>query len=427
MGKQCKIADFNTHREIPDTGFKHPEVDDLEVDSIRCSNRSIRSIRSIRIASIGFDRSIDARARRTKKKRHRGDDARSMPTADARARDGRERFRRIERASARAFARRAVTTRGAVDALDDDDDAARARERDDDDDAMATRARADDDAIKAKDRLNRESARASTSRGATETIEYGTFHARVGAVFGDGDGGGWRPRSNAVTRRGGDGDGGDGEDASESASERCGDDLDCLESDEEGDDDARKMTRLAASVGRCRALDGEADFDEDDALALGVDARERRSMNGVTSMVERARAVGAPSAVDRVPDHVANPAKYTRYALDEELTVGSGRVSNARGPSSATGDEHPNTPTIHVERESVEALPKPRFSRAAAANAKSKTKKRAAPESSVATRADVRVHLDDDDDVVDGRDEENDDDRCAASGARARKLRRRKN
>ena len=413
MGKQCKIADFNTHREIPDTGFKHPEVD-LEVDSIRCSNRSIRSIRSIRIASIGFDRSIDARTRRTKKKRHRGDDARSMPTADARARDGRERFRGIARASARAFARRAVTTRGAVDALDDDD-------------AMATRARADDDAIKAKDRLNRESARASTSRGATETIEYGTFHARVGAVFGDGDGGGWRPRSNAVTRRGGDGDGGDGEDASESASERCGDDLDCLESDEEGDDDARKMTRLAASVGRCRALDGEADFDEDDALALGVDARERRSMNGVTSMVERARAVGAPSAVDRVPDHVANPAKYTRYALDEELTVGSGRVSNARGPSSATGDEHPNTPTIHVERESVEALPKPRFSRAAAANAKSKTKKRAAPESSVATRADVRVHLDDDDDVVDGRDEENDDDRCAASGARARKLRRRKN
>ena len=74
-----------------------------------------------------------------------------MPTADARARDGRERFRRIERASARAFARRAVTTRGAVDA------------RDDDDDAMATRARTDDDAIKAKDRLNRESARASTS------------------------------------------------------------------------------------------------------------------------------------------------------------------------------------------------------------------------------------------------------------------------
>jgi hypothetical protein len=426
MGKQCKIADFNTYREIPDTGFKHPEVD-LEVVSIRCSNRSIRSIRSIRIASIGFDRSIDARTRRTKKKRHRGDDARSMPTADARARDGRERFRRIERASARAFARRAVTTRGSVDALDDDDAMATRARTDDDDDAMATRARADDDAIKAKDRLNRESARASTSRGATETIEYGTFHARVGAVFGDGDGGGWRPRSNAVTRRGGDGDGGDGEDASESASERWGDDLDCLESDEEGDDDARKMTRLAASVGRCRALDGEADFDEDDALALGVDARERRSMNGVTSMVERARAVGAPSAVDRVPDHVANPAKYTRYALDEELTVGSGRVSNARGPSSATGDEHPNTPTIHVERESVEALPKPRFSRAAAANAKSKTKKRAAPESSVATRADVRVHLDDDDDVVDGRDEENDDDRCAASGARARKLRRRKN
>ena len=73
MGKQCKIADFNTYREIPDdTGFKHREVDlaegDLEVDSIRCSNRSIRSIRSIRIASIGFDRSIDARARRAKKK-----------------------------------------------------------------------------------------------------------------------------------------------------------------------------------------------------------------------------------------------------------------------------------------------------------------------------------------------------------------------
>jgi hypothetical protein len=100
-------------------------------------------------------------------------------------------------------------------------------------------------------------------------------------------------------------------------------------------------------------------------------------------------------------------------------------VSNARGPSSATGDEHPNTPTIHVERESVEALPKPRFSRAAAANVKSKTKKRAAPESSVATRAAVRVHLDDDD--VDGRGDENDDDRRAASGARARNLRRRKN
>ena len=108
-------------------------------------------------------------------------------------------------------------------------------------------------------------------------------------------------------------------------------------------------------------------------------------------MVERARAVGAPSAVDRVPDHVANPAKYTRYALDEELTVGSGRVSNARGPSSATRDEHPNTPTIHVERESVDALPKPRFSLAAAANREDK--KRAAPESSVATRAAVRVHL----------------------------------
>ena len=384
----------------------------------------------MRISSIGFDRSIDARARRTKKKRHRGDDARSI----AATRDG----GRARASRARTFP--ANRTRvGARFGATRGDDARRGRrarrrrrriartQRDDDDDAMATRARADDDAIKAKDRLNRESARASTSRGATETIEYGTFHARVGAVFGDGDGGGWRPRSNAVTRRGGDGDGGDGESASESASERCGDDLDCLESDEEGDDDARKMTRLAASVGRCRALDGEADFDEDDALALGVDARERRSMNGVTSMVERARAVGAPSAVDRVPDHVANPAKYTRYALDEELTVGSGRVSNARGPSSATGDEHPNTPTIHVERESVEALPKPRFSRAAAANAKSKTKKRAAPESSVATRADVRVHLDDDDDVVDGRDEENDDDRCAASGARARKLRRRKN
>ena len=392
---------------------------------------SIDSIDSIDSDRVDRCRSIDRRARapcekKTTPRRRRAIDAsiasigrarsRRRATADARARDGRERFRRIERASVRAFARRAVTTRGSVDALDDDDD-----------DAMATRARTDDDAREAKNRFDRESARASTSRGATETIEYGTFHARVGAVFGDGDGGGWRPRSNAVTRRGGDGDGGDGEDASESASERCGDDLDCLESDEEGDDDARKMTRLAASVGRCRALDGEADFDEDDALALGVDARERRSMNGVTSMVERARAVGAPSAVDRVPDHVANPAKYTRYALDEELTVGSGRVSNARGPSSATGDEHPNTPTIHVERESVEALPKPRFSRAAAANAKSKTKKRAAPESSVATRADVRVHLDDDDDVVDGRDEENDDDRCAASGARARKLRRRKN
>ena len=400
---------------IPDSSTARSTSPRATSRSIRFDARIDRFDRFDRFGSRrsgSIDRSTRARAERKKNDpaATTRDQLRRRATADARARDGRERFRRIERASVRAFARRAVTTRGAVDALDDDDD------------AMATRARADDDAIKAKDRLNRESARASTSRGATETIEYGTFHARVGAVFGDGDGGGWRPRSNAVTRRGG-----DGEDASESASERWGDDLDCLESDEEGDDDARKMTRLAASVGRCRALDGEADFDEDDALALGVDARERRSMNGVTSMVERARAVGAPSAVDRVPDHVANPAKYTRYALDEELTVGSGRVSNARGPSSATGDEHPNTPTIHVERESVEALPKPRFSRAAAANAKSKTKKRAAPESSVATRADVRVHLDDDDDVVDGRDEENDDDRCAASGARARKLRRRKN
>ena len=307
---------------------------------------------------------------------------------------------------------------------------------------MPTRARTDARA----DVEDGEPARASTSRGAAETIEYGTFHARVRAVFGDGDGGAWRPRSNAVVRRGGDDDDdgeggegggrrrraedarareGEGEDAREG--ERYGDDLDCLESDEDGDDDARRMTRLAASVGRCRALDGEADFDEDDALALGVDARERRSMRGVTvtSTVERARAVGAvgaPRVADRVPDHIANPAKYTRYALDEELTVGSGRVSNARGLSSATRDEHPNTPTIHVERESVDALPKPRFSLAAAANAK---KKRAAPESSVATRAAVRVHLDDDD--VDGRGDENDDDRRAASGARARNLRRRKN
>lgn len=77
-----------------------------------------------------------------------------------------------------------------------------------------------------------------------------------------------------MTRRGGDGDGGDGESASESVSERCGDDLDCLELDEEGDDDVWKMMWLVVSVGWCCALDGEADFDEDDVLAFGVDARE---------------------------------------------------------------------------------------------------------------------------------------------------------
>ena len=41
---------------------------------------------------------------------------------------------------------------------------------------------------------------------------------------------------------------------------RWAEDLDCLESDEEGDDDQKKMAKLGRSVGRCSALNDEEEF-----------------------------------------------------------------------------------------------------------------------------------------------------------------------
>ena len=62
---------------------------------------------------------------------------------------------------------------------------------------------------------------------------------------------------------------------------RWGEDLDCLESDEEGDDDQKKMAKLGRSVGRCSALNDEEEFDCYDTLAMtGMNRRQPMDRNG---------------------------------------------------------------------------------------------------------------------------------------------------
>ena len=235
----------------------------------------------------------------------------------------------------------------------------------------------------------------------THTIEYENFHSRVDAVFKSLDAGvpatresgqastreageAWRPRSTSVLRRGAnvEGDGCEDEDDDETEDEAddgegtsagvntCGrkverktyrDDLDCLESDEEGDDDQKKMGRLRESVGRCKRLDKEDDFDANDLMAMASvydDEEYARS--------KRVRFDAAERDLPRpVPAHVSHPERFTRYELDEALTVGGG----LRGvtPRTSARNELPTTPNIHEEaapppRETI----KPQFSKAAA-------------------------------------------------------------
>ena len=62
---------------------------------------------------------------------------------------------------------------------------------------------------------------------------------------------------------------------------RWAEDLDCLESDEEGDDDQKKMAKLGRSVGRCSALNDEEEFDCYDTLAMtGMNRRQPMDRNG---------------------------------------------------------------------------------------------------------------------------------------------------
>jgi hypothetical protein len=244
----------------------------------------------------------------------------------------------------------------------------------------------------------------------TQTIEYENFHSRVDAVFKSLDAGvpatresgqastreageAWRPRSTSVLRRGAnvEGDGCEDEDDDETEDEAddgegtsagvntCGrkaerkiyrDDLDCLESDEEGDDDQKKMGRLRESVGRCKRLDKEDDFDANDLMAMASvydDEEYARS--------KRVRFDAAERDLPRpVPAHVSHPERFTRYELDEALTVGGG--SRGVTPRTSARNELPTTPNIHEEaapppRETI----KPQFSKAAASRARdAKTK-----------------------------------------------------
>ena len=228
-------------------------------------------------------------------------------------------------------------------------------------------------------------ARASASEhGEVVVMEYAAFHARVDAVFDavvlsttttttTGGAGSdlksrvsaaastaWRPRSSAVVRRGAAAaeaeaeaeaeDDDDSEDECDAEPKTFSDDLDCLESDEDGDDDARRMARLRASVGRCRALNDEAEFDDIDAMACGADAAD-----DVADARRRAIAAAQPPS-RRVPDHIAHPERYTRYELEEPLVVGGGAsTSRDRVP-----EPTPKTPDARREAAPV-ALEKPTF------------------------------------------------------------------
>ena len=219
-----------------------------------------------------------------------------------------------------------------------------------------------------------EGALAGDGAGEQVVVDYAEFDARVDAVFGastastaavawdeltsrDGAGAAWRPRSSAVVRRGvvrdGDGsdaDGSDGSDDERGADAKVfSDDLDCLESDEDGDDDVQKMARLRASVGRCRTLNDEDEFDDIDAMACGSavadDVRDARR-----------RAIASAQPTRGLPDHIAHPERYTRYELDEPLVVGGGASVSSR----AVPEPTPNTPDARFESAPL-TLTKPTF------------------------------------------------------------------
>ena len=266
-----------------------------------------------------------------------------------------------------------------------------------------------------------------TSSIGVVTTRYEAFHARVDAVFaevgrrpstktsrGDVDGvarGGsgasseaWRPRDEAVVRTGTGtaSDDEDDEDDDRGTGRRAiDDDIDCLESDEDEADDARRMRRLRASVGRCRALEREDDFDAADAAAMGDDARA--VMRGA---FER---TGGESSSRAVPHHLAHPEKYTRYDLgDDAPTVGVPATEPELAGeelSRNARDERPNTPNARAETSSRDATPRPRFSREAAAKARRPKRRREED----ASRARVAFHENDDEDETrEGGDDAND-------------------
>ena len=255
-----------------------------------------------------------------------------------------------------------------------------------------------------------------TSSIGVVTTRYEAFHARVDAVFAEvgrrpstktsradvegvargGSGASneaWRPRDEAVVRTGtgtasDDDDDEDDDDDHGTGRRAIDDDIDCLESDEDEADDARRMRRLRASVGRCRALEREDDFDAADAAAMGDDARA--VMRGA---FER---TGGESSSRAVPHHLAHPEKYTRYDLgDDAPTVGVPATEPelaGEEPSRNARDERPNTPNARAETSSRDATPRPRFSREAAAKARRPKRRREED----ASRARVAFHENDD-------------------------------
>ena len=266
-----------------------------------------------------------------------------------------------------------------------------------------------------------------TSSIGVVTTRYEAFHARVDAVFAEvgrrpstktsrGDvvgaaraGSGasneaGRPRDEAVVRTGtgtASDDEDDDDDDRGTRRRAIDDDIDCLESDEDEADDARRMRRLRASVGRCRALEREDDFDAADAAAMGDDARA--VMRGA---FER---TGGESSSRAVPHHLAHPEKYTRYDLgDDAPTVGVPATEPelaGEEPSRNARDERPNTPNARAETSSRDATPRPRFSREAAAKARRPKRRREED----ASRARVAFHENDDEDETrEGGDDAND-------------------
>ena len=214
----------------------------------------------------------------------------------------------------------------------------------------------------------------------------------------------WRPRDEAVVRTGtgtASDDEDDDDDDRGTGRRAIDDEIECLESDEDEADDARRMRRLRASVGRCRALEREDDFDAADAAAMGDDARA--VMRGA---FER---TGGESSSRAVPHHLAHPEKYTRYDLgDDAPTVGVPATEPelaGEEPSRNARDERPNTPNARAETSSRDATPRPRFSREAAAKARRPKRRREED----ASRARVAFHENDDEDETrEGGDDAND-------------------
>ena len=176
------------------------------------------------------------------------------------------------------------------------------------------------------------------------------------------------------------------------------------------------MRRLRASVGRCRALEREDDFDAADAAAMGDDARA--VMRGA---FER---TGGESSSRAVPHHLAHPEKYTRYDWgDDAPTVGVPATEPelaGEEPSRNARDERPNTPNARGETSSRDATPRPRFSREAAAKARRPKRRREED----ASRARVAFHENDDEsETREGEDDANDTD-AAPVDARSRRPRR---